>query len=91
MDLDGNEKYNSGPDKFGHGPYMIADGRIFVMDNHGKLTMAKASTTKYEPLGQFEVFPNGHDAWGPMALVAGRLIVRDMTRMTCLNLARDGE
>lgn len=87
MDLDGNEIYNSGPDKFGLGPYMIADGLIFVMDNHGKLTMAEASTKRYEPLGQVEVFPDGHDAWGPMALVAGRLIVRDMTRMTCLNVA----
>ena len=90
MDLEGNEVYNSGADKFGHGPYMIADGLIFVMDNRGKLTMAAASTERYQPLGQFQVFADGHDAWGPMALVAGRLIVRDMTRMTCLDVAAGG-
>jgi outer membrane protein assembly factor BamB len=89
MDADGNEVYNSGRDKFGHGPYMIADGLIYLMDNGGKLTMAEASTRQYRPLGQFQVFEHGHDAWGPMALVDGRLIVRDMTRMTCLNVAAE--
>ena len=37
---------------------------------------------------QFQVFEKGKEAWGPMALVAGRLIVRDMTRMTCLDVAK---
>jgi outer membrane protein assembly factor BamB len=32
------------------------------------------------------VFEDGFDAWGPMALVGGRLVLRDMTRMTCLDL-----
>ena len=94
LDLEGNEIYNSGQDKFGHGPYMIADGLVFLMADGGLLTMAAASTKSYQPLGQFQVFEDGHDAWGPMALVGGRLIVRDMTRMACLDLKRsqsDGE
>jgi outer membrane protein assembly factor BamB len=87
LDLSGNEIYNSGKDKFGHGPYMIADGLVYLMDNRGVLTVAEASTQRYQVLGQFEIFPSGHDAWGPMALVAGRLIVRDMTRMACLDVS----
>jgi outer membrane protein assembly factor BamB len=87
MDLQGEEIYNSGKDKFGHGPYMIADGLIFLMGNFGRLTMAAASSDRYRPLGHVQVFPDGHDAWGPMALVAGRLIVRDMTRMACLDVS----
>jgi outer membrane protein assembly factor BamB len=30
----------------------------------------------------------GHDAWGPMAMIAGRLLVRDLTRMACLDLGK---
>jgi outer membrane protein assembly factor BamB len=86
LDLEGNEIWNSGRDVFGHGPYMIADGTILVMSNHGRLVMAEASTQAYRPLASHQVFEDGFDAWGPMALVGGRLILRDMTRMTCLDL-----
>ncbi len=85
LDLEGNELWNSGSDRFGHGPYLIADGLIFVMDDKGRLTTAEATPDGYQKIAHCEVFAEGHDAWGPMALVAGRLIVRDMTRMTCLD------
>jgi outer membrane protein assembly factor BamB len=87
LDLAGNELWNSGADRFGHGPYLIADGLLFVMDDHGTLTMASATPNGYERLGRHDVLPDGHDAWGPMALVDGRLIVRDMTRMACVDIA----
>ena len=87
MDVQGRELWNSGKDRFGHGPYLIADGLVFVMDDHGVLTMAEATADGYKRLGRTEVFPEGHDAWGPMAIVDGRLVVREMTRMACLNVA----
>lgn len=86
MDLKGNEIWNSGKDRFGHGPYMIADGVILSLSDRGLLAMAEATHEGYRPLAQFQVFDGGHDAWGPMALVGGRLIVRDLTRMSCLDL-----
>jgi outer membrane protein assembly factor BamB len=86
LNLDGREKWNSGSDHFGHGPYLIADGLIFVMDDKGVLTMAVATPDGYQRVARHEVFSDGLDAWGPMAMVAGRLIVRDMTRMTCLDM-----
>ncbi len=86
MDFDGQQIWESGKDRFGHGPYMIADGAILAMSNDGLLVMAEASTTEYRPLARYQVFENGTDAWGPMALAGGRLIVRDMTRMSCLDL-----
>jgi len=88
LDLAGKELWNSGRDKFGLGPYMIADGLIFVMSDVGTLAMAEATTTGYHRLGQAQVFEDGSDAWGPMAMVDGKLIVRDLTRMTCLDVAR---
>jgi outer membrane protein assembly factor BamB len=87
LDLSGNELWNSGGDKFGAAPYMIADGLIYAMDNEGLLRMAEAGPGSYRRLAEAQVIEEGVDSWGPMALVAGRLIVRDFTRMTCLDVA----
>jgi outer membrane protein assembly factor BamB len=87
LDLNGKELWNSSRDKFGAAPYLIADGLLYVMNDEGLLTMAEASPAGYARLGQAQVIPDATDSWGPMALVAGRLIVRDMTRMVCLDVA----
>ena len=91
LDQTGNEIWNSGKDRFGHGPYLLAGDILLAMSNEGELVMAEASSTAYRPLAHCQVFDDGRDAWGPMALAGGRLIVRDMTRMTCLNLAATKE
>ena len=69
MDLQGNVVWSSGPQhRFGIGPYLIADGLIYVLDDDGKLTLAEAAA-RVPQLAQAQVL-DGHDAWGPMALVA---------------------
>lgn len=88
LDLQGNEVWTSGSQhRFGDGPYLIADGLIFLVDDEAVLTMAEATPAGYRQLGQFRVL-EGHDAWGPMALVDGRLLVRDLTRMVCLDIRK---
>jgi outer membrane protein assembly factor BamB len=87
LDLEGKERWNSGRDKFGSGPYMIADGLIYAMNDEGWLTLAEAAPASYKRLERAEVIPGGVTSWGPMALVSGRLIVRDFTRMECLDVA----
>ncbi len=87
LDLDGKELWNSGRDKFGSGPYLIADGLIYVLDDNGVLTMAEAAPTAYRRLARAQVIEDGSSSWGPMALVAGRLIVRDSSRMVCVDVA----
>jgi outer membrane protein assembly factor BamB len=87
MDLNGNELWNSGRDKFGSGPYMIADGLIYVLDDNGVLTVAEASPTAYRRTARAQVIEDGSGSWGPMALVAGRLMVRDTSRMACVDVA----
>jgi outer membrane protein assembly factor BamB len=86
LDLEGNEVWNSGDMKFGHGPYMIADGLILVLADDGLLVMAEATHEEFRLLGQFQVFKNSHEAWGPMAMVSGRLVLRDLNRMACLDV-----
>jgi len=87
FDLEGNELWNSGADKFERGPYLIANGLLYVMADDGLLTVAEATSAGYRPLDQFQAFDKARHAWGPMALVGGRLILRDLTRMTCLDVS----
>ncbi len=71
--------------RFGIGPYMIANGLIYVMNDAGLLTLVEATSAGYKQLAQSQVL-NGHDSWGPMAMAGGRLILRDLTRMVCLDV-----
>jgi outer membrane protein assembly factor BamB len=88
MDKDLNEIWASGsPNRFGIGPWMIADGMIFVMSDEGVLTIAEATDKGYVQLAQAKVLP-GPDSWGPMVLVDGKLLVRDLNRMKCLDVGK---
>jgi outer membrane protein assembly factor BamB len=74
--------------RFGLGPFIIANGLIYVMNDSGTLTLLEATPGGYTQLAQSQVL-NGHDSWGPMAFAEGRLIVRDMTRMVCLDVSEN--
>ena len=91
LDLDGNVTWtSSGTNRFGSrglGPYSIADEKIYILDDEGTLTLAEAGTSGYVKLAQAKVL-QGPDAWGPMAFASGRLIIRDMNRMICLDIAK---
>lgn len=83
---DGTLAWTSGSAaRFGLGPFVIGDGKIFVLRDDGVLTMAEARTDQYRELARHRVL-DGRDAWGPMALTAGRLLVRDSKRLVCLDL-----
>lgn len=86
MDLQGQEIWNSGGDKFGHGPYLVADGMVVVLADDGTLVTAEATPDGYQPLDRYRVFPEGHEAWGPMALAGGYLVLRDFQHMACVDL-----
>ena len=86
MEPEGRILWSSGQDhRFGFGPFLIADGKMLILDDYGELTMIKASTQGYVQLDQAKVL-EGRDSWGPMAIVGGRLLLRDLTRLTCLDL-----
>jgi len=86
MEPNGKHLWTSGKaHRFGLGPFMVADGKLLVLDDDGRLTMAKAYGEGFEPLAAAQVL-DGREAWGPMALVDGRLLCRDSSRMVCLDL-----
>ncbi|MFN8255472.1 MAG: PQQ-binding-like beta-propeller repeat protein [Bacteroidales bacterium] len=72
-------------ERFGLGPYIIADGKLFILSDDGTVTIAKASTQKYLPLDSYRVI-KGQDAWGPLAIADGRLIMRDSKQMVCIDI-----
>jgi outer membrane protein assembly factor BamB len=87
LDLQGKPVWNStSVNTFGSGPYVIAGGLLYVLNDSGVLTMVEAGSSGYVQLAQARVL-NGIDSWGPMAVASGRLIVRDLTRMICLDIA----
>jgi outer membrane protein assembly factor BamB len=87
LDLDGNVVWtSSSAHKFGLGPFIIADGLTFVMNDSGLLTVAEATPARYAQLAEAKVL-EGPDSWGPMTLVSGRLILRDLNRMICLDVS----
>lgn len=87
LTLDGKEVWSSeGKASFGLGSYMMADGMFLVMDgDSGKLRLLEASTTGYNELASAQVL-SGQEVWGPMALSGGRLVLRDLSKMVCVDL-----
>jgi outer membrane protein assembly factor BamB len=89
LDASGKVLWASMGENFGLGPMLIAGGLIYVMDDSGTLTLAKADPKGYVRLARAKVLP-GPEAWGPMAIAGGRLILRDLREMVCLDVAANG-
>ena len=89
LDLEGNRLWTSGPARrFGSrglGPYLLADGLLFVLTDEGALHLLDASPDRYNELGSAQPL-HGHEAWGPMAMASGRLVLRDLTSLVCLEV-----
>mgnify|MGYP005843322287 CR=1 FL=1 len=71
--------------RFGLGPYMIADDKIFFLNDDGTLFIAEASVSAYKQLDSYKLL-DGHDAWAPLALTNGYMVLRDSKTMVCIDL-----
>ena len=71
---------------FGLGPYMVAGGKLLVLDDHPpELFMFDVDSTGAKELARFKV-SDGRDAWAPMAFGGGKLVLRDSRTLFCLDL-----
>ncbi|HOD49727.1 MAG TPA: PQQ-binding-like beta-propeller repeat protein [Candidatus Hydrogenedentes bacterium] len=83
-DPQGSLVWSSGQaNRFGLGPYILADGKFYILSDDGVLTVIQQSREQYIPLGQARVL-DGQDAWGPIAIAGTRMLLRDSTRMICI-------
>jgi len=74
-------------ERFGLGPYMFADGKFFIVDDDGSLTIAKTGKNGFQILDKKRII-EGQDAWGPLALADGYLLMRDSKKMVCLDMRK---
>jgi outer membrane protein assembly factor BamB len=88
MDLNGRILWTSSPEsRFALGAYVLADGKLYLLNDHGTLSIIPAVPDGCKLLDRRQVL-DGHESWGPPAIAAGRLIIRDLTTMICLDLNR---
>jgi outer membrane protein assembly factor BamB len=89
LDLNGNIVWESGRrEKFGaaRGPYIVADGMFLIVDDvEGRLIGCEATATGFRKLFETEILYGGA-CWAPMAIVQGRLLLRDQFLMKCIDL-----
>jgi outer membrane protein assembly factor BamB len=87
LDFDGKQVWSSdGKATFGLGGFLLADSMFFVLDGDtGTLRLIQASTTEYNELASTQVL-GGQEAWGPMALSDGKLVLRNISKMICINV-----
>ncbi len=72
-------------ERFGLGPYIIADGKFYMLNDDGTLFVIKASTQSYKELSRLKII-DGHDAWAPLAVADGYMVLRDATNMVCIKI-----
>ncbi len=74
--------------KYGLGPYMIAGDRLFLVNDDSELFMFRLNRGSVTLMAHHKVFPEGADAWGPLAYTNGYLLMRDNKNMACLYIGK---
>jgi len=72
-------------ERFGLGPYIIADDKFFILKDDGTLCIARADQYGLKILDRSRII-DGQDAWGPLVIIDGYLIMRDSKQMVCLDI-----
>jgi outer membrane protein assembly factor BamB len=85
MDLDGKVKWKTGRSPvFDKGGFLLADGLIFSVDGKkGILYLVEPDPAGYKELASAKLLDT-NECWGPLALVDGKLLIRDQKQMRCV-------
>ena len=71
--------------RFGLGPFILADDKFYVLDDLGVLSVFDELDTQPVLRGQHKIL-EGPDAWAPLAIVDGLLLARDTHQMVCVDI-----
>ena len=69
-----------------HTSFIAAPGRLLVTTNHGELLLINASAERLEIVSRLRVFPPGSEVLSHPALVGGKIYLRDMEKIECVDL-----
>ncbi len=70
-------------DRVGHAAVLVADGKLFLLNDSGALVLARADSSGYDERGRVQLFED-EVCWTPPMLWEGRLFVRSPSRAVCL-------
>ncbi|MGF7138289.1 outer membrane protein assembly factor BamB family protein [Roseimarinus sediminis] len=74
--------------RFGLGPFIWADGKFYLLNDDGTLHIIEASSKAYRHLDSKVIIEDGHDAWAPLAIADGYMVLRDADKMVCINIGQ---
>ncbi|MCX6249419.1 MAG: PQQ-binding-like beta-propeller repeat protein [Bacteroidetes bacterium] len=74
-------------ERFGLGPYVVADDKFFILNDDGEMTIARVSASEFTTLDKAKIL-DGQDAWGPLAVTGGYLLARDSKQLVCIDLRK---
>lgn len=88
----GEVQWEQRDNKYKHGSVVYAGGQLIVMTQFGDLQIGKASPRGFKPTGTTTIFKLGQgrnqQCWTVPTLAYGRLFVRNMRELVCLDLRK---
>jgi outer membrane protein assembly factor BamB len=88
MTLDGQVKWKTGEEPpFSKGGAVLADGLLLATDGNTKLYLIDPDPAAFKPLASVELLEPGNN-WAPIALVDGKLLIRDQKQLKVLQVAQ---
>lgn len=73
--------------RFGLGPFILADDKFYLLDDDATLYIIEKSTERYNELDSVRLF-EGFDAWAPLAIADGFMVLRDDQTMICIDIRK---
>ena len=81
--------WTSGPSaRFGLGPFILADDKFYLLDDDGTLYIIEKNTRQFRLLDSRQIIEDGHDAWAPLAIADGYMLLRDSHTLVCIDIKR---
>ncbi len=72
---------------YGKGSLIVADGKLILYGQSGKLGLAEASPTAFKELCSFQAV-GGKDTWASPVLANGRIYVRSLDKMLAFDVKK---
>lgn len=73
--------------RFGLGPYILANNNFYLLNDDASLTVVRLSTQSYTDAGTVKLF-DGFDAWAPIAIADGYMVLRDSETLMCIKIKK---